>query len=92
MAGKTNSDLIRELQTDLTLALERLRAMKQEVESLRDLRERLAVAESQLAESKRAGQEADHYSRTLLGIGLGALLSLVGGIVVQLVIRSLPSK
>ena len=92
MAGKTNSDLIREMQTDLTLALERLRTMKQEVESIRDIRERLAEAESQLAESKRAGEESDRYSRTFLGIGLGAVLSLVGGIVVQLVIRALPSK
>ncbi len=53
------------------------------------MRERLAVLESHVAELKRQREETDRYSRTLLGIGLGAVLSLVGGIVVQLTIRSL---
>ena len=66
--------------------------MVREVESLREARERLAVAESQIAELKRQREESDRFSRTLLGIGLGAILSVVGGVAAQLVLRSLPGK
>lgn len=61
MAGKSPTDLIRELQLELTRVVERLDSLREQVSKadLMRITERLAVLESQLAELKKQFEERD---------------------------------
>lgn len=67
-------------------------ALQQQVEGLKKhseetvtLREQVAVLRDQMAEMKKAKEQTDNRVWNVLMIAVGAVLSLLGGVVVQLI-------
>jgi hypothetical protein len=81
-------DLIKELQTqvgDLKTQLGITKLLIDRVNLLAQI-ERLAKIETELKELNRRKEEGERRNWQLIGIGFGAVLSLLGGIIVQLVV------
>ncbi len=79
-------------QYDLLKALNRITALEQHVGQLSAkaseadaLREQVAVLKAEMSDLKKAREQSDNRLWNVLMIAIGAVLSLVGGMVVQLV-------
>ena len=91
MPAKSVAEVAAELRSELADLQRQLAVLQSHIERSKalDLLERLTTLDERVGELKRARDESDRRLWNVLMIGLGAGLSLLGGVVVQLVVFGL---
>ena len=87
MASKSPTEQVRELRETVIINGVRKDNTEKRVDRYdsMEIEARFRVLETQLADLRRAGEEAEKWYRTRLGIALGAGLALLGGVVTQVI-------
>ena len=87
MPAKSPAELITELRRERAEVRQEVAVLRAEVDNSEALQllARVTALDERVAERKRVREESDRRVWNLIMIGLGAVLSILGGIIVQLV-------